>query len=305
MSCIDEFQISGRSFYLLTGWIIVCDCFFHRLNKFNDNGGVIYCSNNGNINILYSVFSCCGTLKSGGAIYIVANSSTIENICSFNCSCSEYGGFGYFTSINRHNYSSISNSSSTLYGAYAILYSKTISNNMNVTFSNGPSGSSAYIYKTTEIAIYFSCFCCSKASSWGVFYHEGYGGGITNITYNNIHNNTCSSYGIIYSYKSSFHHYKCHFSGNSGTLVYGESSELRFFNCYMSHSGTKISQGVYTMNCSDTTFQIPFAFTIYQTYLCMAENPFLLLPDPTQTQHVTQPYVSYARNVFIFELLTI
>jgi len=213
-------------------------------NLSSDYGGAIYCLDKvSQISVIQTQFYACFSQSYGGAIYIKSDNAALNLrfVCGSFCYSNGYAGQFAYVSLGTlkefvSNYVSLSRSSPFLQvgnspfrilNCYVTIFNNNISRNI-VTYT-----SSIGIEVATKANFCYSTIIDNKADSRVCSILAG---GIFNISYLNIINNTHSATtrGVIENWngaKSSLT--MCIFSINSSPLFYIESGSITLKNCCM------------------------------------------------------------------------
>ena len=276
-------------------------CFFSRYLEYSGHGGVIFVSASSfSMNIFFSMFYNCVCSGNGGAISFSSYNSCLRMICAHSCSC---GGtfFGHFAGITAHNvneieYLSVSNCSHTTSRYYPIIlyFGNQRADNTNSSMNNAEYYSGIGTWLPSSFTSSHCTFSNNKVSN-GVCIHFHSTSGTTSMSYANIvHNNSPSSYGVVYvSGAGSRKMMYCIINNNNNYLfcLYGGSLEVS--HSFIYHSGsslsttvsTSISTSVSTSNNNSFTNTITYQLQFFNSLHCPTD-----IPPPTRTpDHTPTP----------------
>ena len=312
IDCIDtsKFSKSNNAYKNNYGFYDLTDCFFQRITKYYDKGGVLYHFSNvyAKLEILNCIFYYCSS-EVGGAIYFSSKLgySKIEKTCGYYCSAYNMQFASISLSSDPKYYNdltlvTISKCSDSIENPYDSIYfeggNQTInsfnSSNNKVGTKSGISIYNPFTLKSTFWLLYnnlvFDSVCLSLFSDRGneKFY-------FSNI---NIIKNNSPYKGIIY-FLGEVIFTSSNFINNSNTLFYSNgytySTTLYLNNSNIIHENSLIFsyEKIYTFNNSiNNDFFFTIDFNLFNTLRCFTSIPLIITPGKTQPSPSFSPSIS-------------
>jgi len=289
--CTNEGIQNGRSYDNTN--VQISECFFRRLNHFNDNGGVIYINSQGkSIEISKSMFYNCRS-NNGGAIWFYSTNSVLRMVCAEKCSAI-YSHFAYLRSSQGSSNTFLSISAC----AHITSQYESLSMNSGYQFVNDTNSSMNKAEIVSCLCIqsaltFYSCrcsfsnnivsenTCLSLLSTSGSF-----------IFANIINNNSPSMLGVIHIANNGLIYMSnCIFDENQNVLFSIWEGSLYISHSYINHIGT------FSSSISVTLFENN-TYTKIQTHIFdFMGSKFCKTPD--STSNVTSTDISYMQYLII------
>jgi len=279
--CADENIVSGRS-YNGTSFVIE-DCSFSRNQVFTGEGGVIYVTGNGVLNLTNVMFHECFSTNHGGAVYTLIQVLDAKYICANTCYSQSFYHFGLFQSsiVNSMEYLSMTKCSNTSNGGYSSSFVQGPQSVLNSNFSQNHATicSSIYVYNGLFLTSKFCSFSNNKATGTACIYLMSQRGILSYV--NVIANNSPTEAVFTLSVSANFTIEYSVIDKNENNLFSIESgSYLYVFNSFVSHNFNLIyRESTISSNNSITihpTYQIPY----FQSHYCFADID-VNTPNPT------------------------
>ena len=293
LGCENESVSEGRSYFEAN--IDISHCFFSRSSSFSGAGGVIYVSASSySMNVNYSMFYNCVCSSGGGAIYYKSSNSYLRMICANRCSCGTNcaGHFAdlYATEVNQVEYLSLLCCSYTTSEQYPIRlrYGDQRVDNINNSMNNAEYYSSMGIESPSSFTSSHCAFSNNKVSKRVCIIIKSSSGTISMSYAAIVHNNSPSSYGVVYvSGAGSKKMMYCIFQNNQNNLFCVQSGSLEVSHSFIYHSSSSFytSITVSTSNNNSLTYRITYQIQFYNSFHCNADIPFL---ESTQFNSHTQ-----------------
>lgn len=257
---------------LAQSYITVFNAVFLSITS-NDYGGAVYINNQSLfIKINYCMFIDCSTTSDcGGALYLIANKSSIYAVCGKRCMSSKKYSFMYQycpkNSSNTANYLSFGSCTNCYYTAcfdYGHIDVSYINSSQNTGLHT--CGFMLFHGEDSSIAEYCSIVNCTSNSSAVLEYSDGTGMyymKFFNILYN-LGTSTGSD-GIISTYRTNGTIEQTILYNNTGTYLYSANSNTILINCYLDESTQK--GNTFILKDSKKVFNIIY---VYATGECRA-----------------------------------
>jgi len=292
--CLNESINEGRSYYKVN--IDVNYCFFSRLSVFSGYGGVIFASGGSfYMSISSSTFFRCSCSNNGGAIYFDSVNSSLEMICAYNCSASNFHfALLQVTQNVEIEYLSITLCSCTASGESSVYLlagiQRLFNSNSSKNYAKMRSGidikspSSFISSHCTFSNNYVTDYYCI----W-LYYSSG------SISFTNIVHNNSPTSGVfcVDAGVGMYQMYFCIFDLNQDILFCVYSGTLELFHSLISHSGTfstRTSVLTSNNNSIDTLYPLENRQThhliFFESHMCNADFP-LYRPTSKNTAETT------------------
>ena len=296
-SCERENIDQGRSFFNVT--IVILNCFFTRSSEFSGNGGVILVDGGDySMNINCSVFYSCVCSNQGGAIYFSSSYSYLSMICGNRCSCgasSSYNcHFAHLCSphVNHVEYLSISNCSHTTSGYWSmhLLSGDQRDDNTNSSMNNAYRGSSFLIQNGNSFTSSYCTFSNNRVSDSICIRFTTTTGAITMSYASIVHNNSPSTYGVIYvAGTGTTRLMNCIFQNNQNYLFCVYSGNLAVSHSFIYHP-TSFSTRTSVSTSTNNTFTNAMTYQIqyFNSLHCNADIPLI---EPKQKYTIDQTHM--------------
>jgi len=308
MACESESVDQGRSYSTMN--INISNCFFSRSSAYSGNGGVINVNGGSySMNLNYSMFYNCVCTSWGGAIYFYSLNSYLRMICANRCIASSKSHFAYLiaSQVNQVVYLSVSNCSHTTSGYYSIIVytGNQRFDNTNSSMNNAHTYSSIFIRIPSSFTSSHCSFSNNKAYSSICIYFLSSSGAISMSYANIVHNNSPSSYGVIYILGSvSPKMMYCIFQNNQDYLFCVAQGSLEISHSFIDHSSesfsTSIAISIATNNSMTNMITYPIQF--YNSFHCIADIPLL---EQEQMITLDQTYMKLFSFAYPIEILMI
>jgi len=265
IGCFNSSIEQGRHYYESN--LNISNCFFSRIQEFDGDGGVIFCTKECFQMILTKItFLNCSCSNVGGAVFSLCRNSNSSMICANMCSAMNIGQFAYFKLNNNHEFMSVSRCSDSQKGSYSILFE-----NGNVQLTNMNSS----LNRVHMCSCLASCYPASYSCNWSTFANnyayesscllfERNSG--VNIFINIVNNNSPHDNGVIYLFdNSAIDFIYCAFINNQDTLFFITTFRLKVINSVISHHCNLSIGPLIQSNISDfkETYKIPHFKTKY------------------------------------------
>jgi len=253
------------------------NCVFSMNCVYSGSGGILYISNTQkNLRISNSVFFSCHVSSNfdGGAIYLVANSSNLQNICAYYCS-SRYFLFGFLDCLyeNYLGFLSITKCNEVFSGVHPIAMVRgfQVIKSLNSSY-NKVLQSSGFGNNIPSNFLMEYCQLSNNQAQTSICLHlHGNKGTISFI--NIIHNNSPNSYGVsLFDGSAQYALDNVVASNNTDILLYSTSGQVLVSESFIFHTNQIISGPIQIQTNCIFEFTNAIHINFYSTHLCESEN---------------------------------
>jgi len=272
LNCVKESDTSGRSYENID--IDIEDCSFSRSAVYTDNGGIIAVWIEKTLQIVSCSFYECSSTQMGGAIYYSKTSATINKVCASQCSADNCHFALFQCSIGSNiQYMSINQCSKQYTGTSPIQFGSGTSVISMINISNNKANyrSCASFISITSLDASYCTFHDNRVGDSYCFFTTGTYGTFSYLNF--LENNSTNDISIIYHGLTDLSMEYCIFANNEGLLFNGFFGKLTIAHCFISHSGSLVTNSVTISNNNSFTNKETYYLAQYGAAYCPTDAP--------------------------------